>query len=125
MMSHSPILKACLICLCITACESQQPPSPVIKTTEPQTAPEKTHLPLDLSIENIAIESLKNNDAAFLNDKMPTEENSKLFETLNKEQTEPNIDISGKIFTDEEKLKDKEYLDSVEGVQINVEGKLE
>ena len=128
-MKQFQILKTCLICLFIAACDTQEQTTPIKKAAEIQTAPEKSapqiaKPTLDLSIDNIAIEH-PSNGAIFLNNKIPTEKNSELFETLNKEQAEANIDISGKIYTDEEKLKDKEYLDSVEGVQINVEGKFE
>ena len=120
-MIYFKFLSACFICLFIAACDTQQPPSPLIQTTEPQTAPEDTRPPLDLSIDNIRIEQ-PNTNAVFLNDKTATEENSELFKTLSKDQTEANIDISGKLLTDAEKLENKEYIDAVEGVQINVEG---
>lgn len=115
----SPILKICLLCFFITACDT--PSSPPINNFKSKD----THPPLDLSIDNIAIESLQDNDATFLNDKIFAEKNSELFKILSKEKPDPNIDISGKIFTNDEKIKNKEYLDSIEGVQITIEGKFE
>lgn len=44
--------------------------------------------------------------------------------TLNKGTSEPKIKLSGKVFTDDAKLEEKDYLSSVEGAQINIEGKL-
>ena len=126
-MVYYKFLSACFICLFIAACDKQEPPAAVKKETVMKAAPEKiipgkTVPVLNLSIDNIAIEQ-PNINAVFLNDKTATEENSELFKTLNKEQAEANIDISGKLLTDEEKFENKEYLDAVEGVQINVEGR--
>jgi hypothetical protein len=33
--------------------------------------------------------------------------------------------LSGEVLTDEEKIDSKEYIDSIDGVQINIEGSFE
>ncbi|MCK5394895.1 MAG: hypothetical protein KAJ32_02835 [Gammaproteobacteria bacterium] len=131
-MIHSRILSACFICLFIAACGTQEQTTPVEKTTEVKTAPEKTATQktttrktrpvLNLSIDNIPIDHQSNDDNIFIKDNEPTEKNSDLFETLSKDQTEPNINLSSKLLTDENKLANKEYLESVDGVQINIKG---
>ena len=119
------ILSTCFICLFIAACDKQEQTTPVKNNAESKTVPQKTKPILDLSIDNISLNHQENNDDAYLNNKKSTEENSNLFKTLSKDQTKSSIDISGKLFTDDEKLENKEYLDSVEGVQINIEGEFE
>jgi len=126
-MIHSRILSACFICLFFTACNTQEQTTPVEKTTEIKTAPEKTTTQktspvLNLSIDNVPVEHQSNDDNIFNKDNEPTEKNSALFETLSKDQSEPNINLNGKLLTDENKLANKEYLESVDGVQINING---
>ena len=131
-MIHSRILSACFICLFIAACDTQEQTTPVEKTTQVKTAPEKTATQkittrktrpvLNLSIDNIPIEHQSNDDNIFIKDEKPKEKNSALFETLRKDQTEHNINLSSKLLTDENKLANKEYLESVDGVQINIKG---
>ncbi len=72
-MTHSRILSTFFICLFIAACDKQE-----------QATPEETRPPLDLSIDNIPVESQINNDDLFVNEKEPTKENSELFKTLSK-----------------------------------------
>ena len=96
---------------------------PVKKTNETKTVPQEIKPILDLSIDNIPVEHQQNNNELFLKEKEPTEENSALFETLSKDPSEPKIDLSAKLLTDEEKIENRQYLESVEGVQINIEGK--
>lgn len=126
-MIYSRILRACFICLFIAACDTQEQTTPVEKTTEIKTAPEKTTTQktrpvLNLSLDNIPIEHQNNDDNIFNKDKEPTEKNSALFETLGKDQTISNINLNGKLLTDKNKLENKEYLESVDGVQVNIEG---
>ncbi len=126
-MIHSRILSACFICFFIAACDTQEQTTPIEKTTEIKTAPEKTTTRktrpvLNLSIDKIPIEHQSNDDNIFIKDEKPTEKNSALFETLSKDQTEHNINLSSKLLTDENKLANKEYLESVDGVQINIKG---
>lgn len=135
---YSRILSACFICLFIAACDRQEETSVTNKTTEviskptevkitPEQATEKatqqkTRPALNLSIDNIPLDHQEKNEDLFNKDKEPTETQSELFETLNRGQTESDINVSGKLLTDEEKIDNKEYLDSVEGLQINIEG---
>lgn len=135
---YSRILSACFICLFITACDGQDKTSVTNKTTEvinkptvvkitPEQATEKatqqkTRPAINLSIDNILLDHQENDNDVFNKDKEPTETQSELFETLNRDQKERDINLSGKLLTDEEKIDNKEYLDSVEGLQINIEG---
>lgn len=65
----------------------------------------------------------QNNDDDFLNtDKYASEKNTTLFKKLSKNQIEPRTNLSGNIITDKDKFANKDYLDSVEGMQINIEG---
>ena len=120
-MLHSRILNVFFICLFISACESQEQTTPVEKTTVIKAAPEKTTTEkpmrvLNLSIDNISSDDQRKNDDIFLKDNVPTEKNSALFETEN------SVNLSGKLLTDNNKLENKEYLESVDGVQIKIEG---
>ena len=134
-MIHYRILSACFICLFITACDTQEYPAPAKIITEIKTAPEKTtkqktatiktRPALNLSIDNIPIDYQSSDDNFLNTDKVTTEKNSNLFETLNKNKNEPNMNLSGKLLTDEDKLENKEYFESVDGVQINIEGKFD
>ena len=119
------MLSACLICLCAAGCDGREPPTPAAIQHEIKAVAEKTVAALDLSIDNIPLEPIKDNGGLFLTKKTPTEENSELFEALSKDQAEASIDFSGKLLTDEEKLANRQYLDSVVGVQINIKGKFE
>ena len=131
-MIHYRILSACFICLFIAACDTQEHPAPVKIITEIKTAPEKTakqktatiktRPAFNLSIDNIPIDHQRNNDNIFNEDKESKEKTTALFETLSKNQIEPNINLSGKLLTDENKLENKEYFESVDGLQINIEG---
>ena len=77
---------------------------------------------MNLSIDNMPVQH-QVNDGNFLNTgNQPTEKNTTLFETLSKSRIEKKINLSGKLLTDEEKIENKAYLDSVEGMQINIEG---
>lgn len=118
-------------CLFITACDTQDQTPPIEKNTEteitPKTAPEKTtevkvRQALKLSIDDIPIEYQNKNENIYFKDEASEEKNSALFEKLNKSSTKDNINLSGKLLTDDTKHENKEYLDSVDGLQINIEG---
>jgi len=139
------ILSTCFICLFLAACDGQEqteainktteviskPSDIVSKTTEVKIAPEqateksiqqKPKPALNLSVDNLSIDHQGKNDDIFNIDKEPTKAHSVTFETLTRDKKEPGINVSGKLLTDEEKIDNKEYLDSVEGLQINIEG---
>ena len=132
------VLSACFICLFIVACDWQEQTDAINKntevireTTEVKTAPEqttdkptqqKTKPALNLSIENIPLDHQEGDDDILNIDKEPADTNSELFETLNRDKAESDINVSGKLLTDEEKIDNEEYLDSIEGLQINIEG---
>ena len=131
------ILSVCFVSLFFAACDGQEKTSVINKTTEiiskvpeVKTAPEqviekpiqlKPRPALNLSVDDISIDQ-DNRDYVFNLDKESAETNSQLFETLSRDQAESSYNLSGKILTDEEKIDNKEYLDSIEGLQINIEG---
>lgn len=129
-MIHSRIVIACFIGLFMAACDTQQQPTPVKKTTEIKTAPEKTdeqaitatktRPALKLSIDDISIEQQQIDDNFYVKDDAPVEQGNALFVKQDKDKR--NINFSGKVFTDENKLENKEYRNSIEGLQINLEG---
>ncbi|MDH3342178.1 MAG: hypothetical protein OEM07_00485 [Gammaproteobacteria bacterium] len=121
-MKHSYILIYCSICLFVAGCDKQEPPAPVTKNPEIKIVPQKDNAILDLSIDNIPVEVQPDNEAFFLNERKPTEEKSQLFKKLSQDKVDSKVNISGKLLTDEEKINNKDYLDSVEGMQINIEG---
>ena len=77
---------------------------------------------INLSVDNMHIDNHINNNNFVNTGKEPTEKNNALFETLSKNHIESKINLSGKLLTDEDKVENKEYLESVNGVQINIEG---
>ena len=93
--------------LFLIACDSEKPITAVDQ-------PEKTKL--DLSLDNISTEEESNNEPLL-------KKNSVLFDKLSEEKTESGISLSGKLYTD--KTKDKDYLKSVDGAQINIQGNFE
>ena len=74
-----------------------------------------------LSVDNIHIDHHINNNNFLNTGKEPTEKNT-LFETLSKNDIEPRINLSGKLLTDKDRVENKQYLESVNGVQINIKG---
>ena len=77
---------------------------------------------MNLSIDNMHVQHQVNDDNFLNTDKESTENNNILFKKLSKNQIEPRINLSGNLITDKDKVANKEYLDSVEGMQINIEG---
>ena len=141
-MIHSRILSICLISLAVAACNTQEQVTPVNKTTERVMMPEKvdtekavsektagkkrdvmsTRPALNLSIDNMHIDQHVEDDNFLSTAKEPAANTDALFKTPGKNQIEPRINLSGKLFTDEDKVKNREYLDSVDGMQINIKG---
>jgi len=126
-MIHSRILSSCFICFFIAACDTHEPAAPVDKKIEVEKVHEKTTTQqkrpaLNLSIDNLPIKHQSNEDNSLMNDKQAIEKHSALFKTLSKNHSESDINLSGKVLTDKNKLDNKEYLDSVDGIQINIEG---
>jgi len=77
---------------------------------------------MNLSIDNMPVQHQVNDDKFLNTDKKSTENNNILFTKLSKNQIEPRINLSGNLITDKDKVANKDYLDSVEGMQINIEG---
>jgi len=133
---YSKILSLCFICLFIAACDKQKQPevinktvvnkTSVNKTIEVKTMPEKaiqkkTKPALNLSIDKISIDPQRNDEDIFNSNKEPTESHSEIFKTLSRDQAESNTKVSGEMYTNQEKIDNEEYLDSIDGVQINIE----
>jgi len=77
---------------------------------------------MNLSIGNLPVEHQISDDN-FLNiDEKFKEKDNTLFKNLNKSQVKPGINLSGNLITDKDKVENKKYLDSVEGMQINLKG---
>lgn len=135
------ILSICLICLHVTACDNQKTgpaveltaettteikTAPVIATHEAteqtETATEKKRQAVKLSIHDLAIDDPIDNEKSLYTGDEPTGTGSSLFGTPHKNSNEPVINLSGKLFTDDDKLENRDYLNSIEGIQINIKG---
>ena len=135
-MKNPGILSICLISLFLTACDTQGQNTPVGKATEMKTAPEKTvheeiaetkastlkkRQPMKLSID-LPVDSQLSNKNILSAGSEPTEGSNSLVSTPHKTNVDPGINLSGKVFTDDNKLENKDYLNSLDGVQINIKG---
>jgi hypothetical protein len=125
------ILSVCFVSLFFAACSGQEQTEAINKITEVKIVPkqatekpiqQKPRPALKLSVDNISLDHQGNNDDIFNIEKESTETHSVTFETLTRDKKESDINVSGKLLTDEEKIDNKEYLDSIEGLQINIEG---
>ncbi len=125
-MIYCRIFYTCIACLLITACDPQEPTTPVKATSEikavPNAVPEKAKPALNLSIDSKFLEHQIDNSELFINNDAPTEKNTDLFNTLNKEQAEPSINFSGEFLTDKQADENTDLLQSVDGIQIEIEG---
>ena len=128
-MIYCRILYTCITCLLITACDPQEPTTPVEKTPEikavPNAVPEKAKPALNLSIDSDFLEPQKDNSDMLINNAVPTEKDTNLFNTLNKEQAEPSINVSGEFLTDKNADEETDVLKSVDGIQIEIKGSFE
>jgi hypothetical protein len=123
---RSKLISTSFICLFLAACDGQEQTVAINKTTEIKIVPEKTlqqkpRPALNLTIDDISIDQ-ENQDDVFNLDKELTETHSDTFKTLTRDQAESNYNLSSKMLTDEEKIDNKEYMDAVDGLQINIEG---
>jgi hypothetical protein len=98
------------------------PPIKLHDTVNSESQPKQNKPTLNLSIDSIMDENKKNNDALSINDNTIEEENSVLFNTLNRKHTEQKINLSGELLTDKNADEDTSYLKSVDGVQIDIKG---
>lgn len=130
---HSRILSACFICLFFTACSEKEKTEVInkpevintpgqVKIVPEKAVQQKPRPTLNLSLDHISIDLQKNDKDIFNSNKEPTEAHSETFKILSKDQSESDTKLSGTMFTDEEKIDNEEYLDSIDGVQINIEG---
>ena len=132
-MNYSRTLCSCLVFLFITACDSQAQITPVKKLTEIKltpietltkvsTVPQQSRPLLNLSIDHISLENQKNTDDTFINDYVRTKNSSALFSDLKKKQPEHSLSISGELLIDKNVDESKDFLESVNGIKINVQG---
>ncbi len=136
-MNHPAILGVFLLCISVSACNKQEQNTAIEKTAVIEAAPVipkheksaeekngtvKSRPAINLSIDDIhADHQLQKKN--FLNTERQPMENNNIPGTSHKNKTEPGINLSGKLFTNEDKLETKDYLNSVDGLQINIEGK--
>lgn len=103
---------------------SQDSTKPVAKVSQPASEPSGVQLKkpiLDLSIDKPADDA--SSDAVnFDTDLRFTIDDSPLAATLNKKKTANGVKLGGKLFTDETRLENRDYLNSLDGVQVNFEG---
>ena len=76
---------------------------------------------MKLSID-LPVDSQVNNKNILGAGSEPMEGSNSLFSTSHKTNVDPGINLSGKVFTDDTKLENKDYLNSLDGVQINIKG---
>ncbi len=135
-MKNPGILSVCLISLYLSACDTQGLNTPVGKAIEIKATPEitahekiaeteastlKQKHPMKLSID-LPVDSQVQNKNFLSAGSEPTEGNNSLFSAPKKNNADPGINLSGKVFTDDNKLENKDYLNSLDGVQINIKG---
>jgi hypothetical protein len=127
-------LSTCFICLFVAACDTQEAAAPIthpseitkespaaavtkppeIKKESPETKPL-----LDLSLDSISINHLNEKDDG-LSENEITEKNSALFKALNQGAEESEISVSGKLLMNDNDNNYRDYLDSVDGAQIQL-----
>jgi len=131
------------MCLFFTACEQQKQtemitPAVQVPAVQVNEKPDVSHIgsennttkviqkkplpTLNLSIDNLSIENENTEKNFFKGAENPVERHSQTFNTLSKEAAKSNTHISGNILTNSEKLDNKEYINSLDGVQINIKG---
>jgi hypothetical protein len=117
----------------IVACEAQEKTSLVKNKPQIVSVPVKLHerikpMPkqvkpvLDLSIDSIINKDKTNSDALSINNSIHVEENSALFNTLNKKHAESKLNLSGEFLTDKNADDGTSYIKSVDGLQIDIQG---
>ena len=136
-MKNSGIISICLISFYISACNTQAQNTPVAKASEMKISPEitahenveKTNAstlenrgPIKLSIDRLPFDYQTDNEKFLNSSSEPSEEKNRLFETPQNNNADPDIKLSGKVFTDNDRLENKDYLNSLDGVQINIKG---
>jgi len=135
----------CFILLFITACDSQaqiaslnivqEQTLPIKETTVSRViVTEKTALasvansdfrqPLNLSIDDVVVEDKADYDVVVFNADAD-DNNSALFDGLNRKYPDRRLKLSGELLTDENEYETKDILKSVNGVQINLQGKFD
>jgi len=138
-MIDSRFFYTCLVFLSLSACDTQKLNSAVNKPVEIKGAkivapsitvpdkvtvePQVTTKPLNLSIDKTYLYYQKNNEGMLINNNSPAEANSALYNKLIQKPAESDISISGQLLTDKNADKATDYLKTVEGLQINIEGR--
>ena len=135
-MKNPGIISICLISIYLSACDTQGLNTPVGKAIEMKAPPEitahekiaeteastlKKRPPMKLSID-LPVDPQVQNENFLSAGSEPTEGSTSLFRAPQKNNADPGINLSGKAFTDDNKLENKDYLNSVDGVQINIKG---
>ena len=75
---------------------------------------------------NLSIQGLTDNGTGVEDiigaDRHLTDNTKQQAQKLTSKKTDDGVKLSGKIFTDQAMIENKQYLDSVDGIQVNIEG---
>ena len=131
----------CLITIFVSACNTQQQDqqqveivekiatvqkvpeiSATVETSKQQSAVVQKRPAMKLSINNMVIDEPAHNEDFLQPSNDSGDKVNTLFDSTQRNKKEPKINLSGKLFTDEVQLENKEYLQAVDGVQINIGG---
>jgi len=130
-------LSLCLITIFVSACNTQQQDEAVEKVVSKQKVPEVSAAvetvkeptaialkrpAMKLSIKNMTIDEPAHNEDFLQTSIESGDTDNSLFSSARSKKVEPKINLSGKLFTDEARLENREYLQAVDGVQINIGG---
>ncbi len=137
-MITSRIFYTCITTLLITACNNQQQSQSVQKATETKpleviavpitdnskvpAVPQKTRTLINFSIDDLSLGNKSDNINILINDNAAMEDNSELFTRLSQKKSEPGINVSGELLSDENADEETDYLKSVNGLQIEIQG---
>jgi hypothetical protein len=133
MMKILAKLSICLLGLSITACDTGSQSTGSDAQTVARLLPEATvsaskkqQDSVARQVLNLTIDSdLDNQEDGAINfdaDERFIDEANPLADQLNHKNANAGVKLSGKLFTDDTKLENREYLDSVNGLQLNIEG---
>jgi len=106
--------------------KGSKPPEDIApRTTDTQNSRTQiTQTPVAKPALNLSIEGLTDNEADIENhtDRHFTDSTEEQAQKLTRKKTDDGVKLSGKLFTDQGMIDNKQYLDSVDGIQVNIEG---
>lgn len=97
---------------------------PALTTDTQNSRSQDTRAPAVKPALNLSIENLTDNEADIENhtDADFADRTEQQAQKLTRKETDDGVKLSGKLFTDKSMIDNKQYLDSVDGIQINIEG---